>query len=134
MHSLQVVLCVFINYIIFIISFNGEIMSDELTYEDVKEYEQFFTLTPSFILERFAKKNTNMVSKFKSRVESFMANMSDNQKNKLDIVLNSDVDELQSIMDEAYSISNKKQYKVLANPKYKHFIEDNLEEIRKIVY
>lgn len=107
---------------------------DKLSYDDVKEYEKFFTLIPSFLLERFAKKNTNMVAKFKSKVESFMANMNENQKNKLDIVLNSDVDELQSIMVEAYSLSNKKQYKVLANPKYKQFIEDNLDEIRKMVY
>lgn len=106
---------------------------DKITYSDVQEYEKFFTLIPSFLLERFAKKNTNIVLKFKSKVESFMANLSDNQKNKLDIVLNSDIDELQSVMNEAYSCSHKKQYKILANPKYKQFIEDNLNEIRKMV-
>lgn len=106
---------------------------DKITYSDVQEYEKFFTLIPSFLLERFAKKNTNIVLKFKSKVESFMANLSDNQKNKLDIVLNSDIDELQSVMNEAYSRSHKKQYKILANPKYRPFVEDNLNEIRKMV-
>ena len=107
---------------------------EKLSYKDVQEYEKFFTLMPPFLLERFAKKNTNMVSKFKSRVESYMAKLNDNQKIKLDLVLNSDVEDLQSIMNEAYAISNKKQYKILANPKYKQFIEDNLEEVRKLVY
>ena len=110
-------------------------MSEEkISYKDVQEYEKFFTLIPPFLLERFAKKNTNIVLKFKSRIESFMANMSENQKNKLDLVLNSDIDELQRIMGEAYSLSNKKQYKILANPKYKQFIVDNLDEVRKMVY
>ena len=36
---------------------------NQLTYEDVKAYEKFFTLTPAFLLERFAKKNTNLVFK-----------------------------------------------------------------------
>lgn len=110
-------------------------MSDErITYKDVQEYEKFFTLIPPFLLERFAKKNTNMVLKFRSKVESYLANLSDHQKSKLDIVLNSDIVELQGIMREAFEHSNKKQYKILANPKYKQFIEDNIEEIRKIVH
>lgn len=106
---------------------------DKITYEDVKVYEKLFTLVPPFLLERFAKKNTNVVLKFKSRVESFLAKMSDNQKNKLDLVLSSDIDELQAIMADAYSKSNKKQYKILANPKYKPFVESNLNEVRKMV-
>ena len=109
-------------------------MSDEkITYRDVKQYEKFFSLTPSFLLERFAKKNTNLVLKFESKVKNHMANLSDEQKNKLDILLNSDVDELQEVMNEAYLHSNKKQYKILANPKYKDFIEHNLNELRKMV-
>lgn len=109
-------------------------MSEEkITYADVKEYEKFFTLIPPFLLERFAKKNTNIVQKFKSKIESFLAKMSDNQKNKLDLVLSSDIDELQSVMADAFSKSNKKQYKILANPKYKQFVEDNLNEVRQMV-
>lgn len=106
---------------------------DKITYEDVRAYEKLFTLVPPFLLERFAKKNTNIVLKFKSKVESYLAKMNDNQKNKLDLVLSSDVDELQAIMADAYSKSNKKQYKVLANPKYKPFVESNLNEVRKLV-
>ncbi|WP_407424357.1 hypothetical protein [Methanobrevibacter sp.] len=107
---------------------------NKITYEDVKEYEKFFTLIPPFLLERFAKKNKNIVLKFKSKAESYLGRLNDHQKSKLDIVLNSDVDELQRIMNEAYSRSNKKQYKILGNPKYKQFVEDNLNEVRKMVY
>ena len=105
----------------------------QLTYEDVKEYEKMFTLTPPFLLERFAKKNTNLVSKFRSKVESFLGNLSENKKQKLEIVLGSDIDDLQAVMAEAHEKSGKKQYKILANPKYKEFIELNLNEVRKIV-
>ena len=106
---------------------------NKIRYEDIEQYEKLFTLTPSFLLERFAKKNTNLVLKFEPKVRNYMANLNSEQKNKLDIVLNSDVEEIQDLMNEAYLKSNKKQYKVLANPKYKQFIEDNLNEIRKMI-
>lgn len=106
---------------------------DAINYDDIKEYEKLFTLTPAFLLERFAKKDSNLVSKFGSKVESYLQNLNDNQKNKLDIVLNSDVEELQALMSDAYEKSGVKQYKILANPDYRQFIEKNLDEIRKLV-
>lgn len=112
----------------------GEIMSEnQLTYEDVMEYEKFFTLTPPFLLERFAKKNTNIVSKFRPKVQDFMNHLNDDQVKKLDILLNSDIADLQKLMDEAYKKTGKKQYKILANPKYKQFIADNLNELEKMI-
>ncbi len=108
-------------------------MSDKLSYEDVKPYEELFTATPAFLLERFAKRNTNFISKFKSRVEGFLSNINDDQKKKLDIVLNSDTHELQAIMADAYKKTKIKQYKILANPKYKEFIEINISELEKML-
>lgn len=106
---------------------------DKITYEDIKEFESFFTMAPPFILERFAKKKTNFVLKFKSRVQSFIDGLDEDHLKKLDIVLNADTDELQSIMADAYEKSGKKQYKILANPKYKEFIEININELRGMV-
>ena len=106
---------------------------EKITYEDVREYEKLFTLAPSFVLERIARKNTNLVLKFEGAIQSYLGNLTDDQKNKLGIILNSDVDELQSIMKEAYRRSGKKQYRILANPKYKGFIEDNLDGIRNMI-
>lgn len=106
---------------------------NKITYSDVEEYEGLFTLAPSFLLETFARRKTNLVSKFKSIIQSYMNDLSDDQKNKLDIILSSEIDELQSIMSEAYHKTSKKQYQILANPKYKEFIEDNLNEIREMI-
>ena len=108
-------------------------MEDKITYEDVKEYHYLFTMAPSFVLEMMARKNSNLVLKFKSTIQSYMDNLDDVQKNKLDIILNSDVDELQSVMDEAYRKTGKRQYQILANPKYKGFIEFNLSEIKELI-
>ena len=47
---------------------NGDEMSDKITYGDVREYENLFIMAPSFLLERFAKRNSNIVSKFKSQI------------------------------------------------------------------
>ncbi len=106
---------------------------DKITYSDVEQYERFFSFTPPFLLERFAKKNTNLVSKFESQVRNYMAKLTDSQKNKLDIVLNSDIGDLQCIMDEAYEKTGKKQYKILSKREYRDFIENNLNEIRNMI-
>lgn len=106
---------------------------DKITYSDVKQYEKFFTLTPPFLLERFAKKNTNLVLKFESKAKKYLANLNENQKKKLDIVLNSEIEDLQAVMADAYERTNKKQYKILANPKYREFLEFNIDEVRKLV-
>lgn len=108
-------------------------MDDEITYDDVREYEGLFTLAPSFLLERFAKRNSNLVLKFKSVIESHLGDLDDDQKNKLDIILNSEVSQLQDIMHEAYLKTNIKQYKILSNPEYGDFIKSNLDELRKII-
>ena len=59
--------------------------------------------------------------------------LSDEQLEKLDLMLRTDIIELQAIMKEAYRKTKIKQYKILANPKYKEFIESNLNELRKLI-
>ena len=107
--------------------------SEKITYNDVLEYEKLFALAPPFLLERFAKKNSNLVSKFKSQIQSHIANLTTEQKEKLNLILSADINDLQAILNEAYEYSHKKQYKILANPKYKSFIESNLNEIKKLI-
>lgn len=108
-------------------------MDEKITYEDVREYEKLFTLAHSFLLERFAKRNTNLVLKFKPAIESHINNLTDDQKHKLNLMLNTDVEDLQSLMNEAYTKTKIKQYRILANPKYRDFIEYNLSEIGKLI-
>lgn len=109
------------------------IMDDRITYDDVLEYQHLFKLVPSFVLERMAKKNSNLVRKFKSSVQSHIDDLTDDQRNKLDIILASSVNELQSIMHEAYMKTNRKQYEILANPKYRSFVESNIDELKKML-
>ena len=86
---------------------------EKITYADVEEYQSLFTLAPSFLLETFAKRNTNLAFKFKSIIKSYMDNLTDIQKEKLDIILSTDIDELQDIMNEAYQKTNIKQFEPL---------------------
>ena len=97
------------------------------------QYEHLFNLVPSFLLERMAKRNSNLVNKFQSKVESYLARLNDDQKNKLDILMVSEIDDLQGLMAEAYEKTDKKQFKILADPSYKEFIELNIDEVRKLV-
>lgn len=106
---------------------------DRISYRDVREYEDLFNLAPAFILEMFARKNTNIVLKFQSQIMEHISNLDEEQKRKLDLILMTDIAELQSIMMETYKKTKMKQYKVLANPKYHEFIEKNFNELRKLV-
>ena len=41
-------------------------MVDKITYNDLKEYDFLFTMTPSFLMGTVIKRNTNVVKKFNS--------------------------------------------------------------------
>ena len=108
-------------------------MEDKITIDDVMAFEHLFSTTPSFILERMAKKKTNLVKKFEDVVRKHLAAADDNEMRKLNIAINTEIDELQATMAEAYRLTNKKQFKILANPDNKEFLELNRSELRKIV-
>lgn len=109
-------------------------MTDEkITYEDLKGYESLFTMVPSFLFSGMVKRNTNLVKKFHSQVISYLKKLNDNQKQKLKIILNSDIAQLQQVMGEAHKKTGKKQYKLLADPNNKDFIVLNLNELKKLV-
>lgn len=108
-------------------------MEEKITCDDVLEYQHFLKLVPPFLLGRMAKKNSNLVSKFESKVHSYLANLNENQRKKLHIVLNSDVSDLQEVLGEAYRKTNKKHYKILSDTSNREFIEINIAELRKMV-
>lgn len=109
-------------------------MEDKITYEDVKEYERLFTLAPSILLQRFARKKTNLVLKFQQIVQGYLDGLSDDQKHQLDLILGSEIEELQSIMREAYLKTRKRQFEILADEKNRQFIKDNLDSIRDMIH
>ena len=108
-------------------------MDDKITYADIEEYSHLFTLAPTFILESMVRTNANLVSKFQSSIRHYMENLTPDQRDKLLIILDSDIDYLQEKMGEAFRKTKKRQYSVLANPSHKEFIEKNLNEIRKML-
>ena len=110
-----------------------DIMRDKITYDDIKKYQNLFTIAPAFLLEMMAKKKSNLILKFNSHVVAHLEKLSDNEKEMLDSILGSDIDDLQKLMAEAYEKSNIKQFKVLSNPKYKEFVELNINALRKIL-
>lgn len=41
---------------------------EHITYDDVVKYNHLFTLVPSFVLEKMAKKNFNLVDELESAI------------------------------------------------------------------
>lgn len=108
-------------------------MEEKISYDDLKEHEHLFTMAPSFVLKGMARRNSNLVDKFGSAIVAHLNRLDDEQKRKLYIILNTEVEELQKLLMEAYIKTRIKQYEILANPKYKEFIELNLNELRKLI-
>lgn len=111
----------------------GVIMDEKITLDDIEKYQHLINKIPAFLLGRMAKKNSSIVKKFQSRVKSYIDKLCDSERKKLDILLNSDVDDLQDVLNEAYQKSGKKQYKILADPSNRQFIESNIEDLKKII-
>ncbi len=108
-------------------------MEEKVTIDDVMAFEHLFSSTPSFILERMARKKTNVVKKFEDIVRKHLSLADEKEMRKLNMAINTDIDELQATMAEAYRLTNKKQFKILANPDNREFLELNRLELRKIV-
>ena len=109
-------------------------MSEEkLSYNDIKEYESLFTMAPPIILSAMIKRNTNLVTKFKSTIIKYLKNLNQTQQKKLKLILTADIRQLQKLMYIAYKKTGKKQYYILANPKNSGFVEMNLNELKKLV-
>lgn len=106
---------------------------EKLTYQDVLEYQNLLKLAPLFILKRMARKKSNLVKKFEPNVREYIETLDSHHQEKLNILLNSNIEDLQTLMDEAYRKTNNKQFKLLADPKNKEFIHINLEELKKLV-
>ena len=66
-------------------------MVDKITYNDLKEYDFLFTMTPSFLMGTVIKRNTNVVKKFNSTVKSNLDNLNEKQKKQLNIIINTDM-------------------------------------------
>ena len=108
-------------------------MVDKITYNDLKEYDFLFTMTPSFLMGAVIKRNTNVVKKFNSTVKSNLDNLNEKQKKQLNIIINTDIEELQEVLEIAYKKTHKKQYKLLSDYKARDFIKLNLDELKKLI-
>ena len=108
-------------------------MDEKITLEDILPYQGYVSKVPAFALKRMAKRKSNLVSKFESQIKSRLGNMSQHQRHRLDVAINSEVSDLQKVMDEAFEKTGKKQFKILADSKNEEFIRKNLDELEKIL-
>lgn len=108
-------------------------MGNEITVDDVMEFQGIFSLMPAFVFEGVAKKKKNLIKKFEPKIRSYLDSASEEDLNKIRKVVNADIDELQVTMGEAYKKTNDKHFKILADPKYKEFVELNFNELKMMM-
>ncbi len=106
----------------------------EITEGDVIELMDLFTRVPVLILKGAIKGNMNAVKRFEDRVESYKYKLTPEEMNKIRMVTEMPVPELQKILYSAYLRTGKNQLKILAHPHAQIFIEKNLNELKKILF
>ena len=105
-----------------------------ITEEDVVEILDIFTRVPYLILRSVVRNNKNVVKSFENQISSYNEGLSNDDRKKIKKVCEMPVSELQTILDRAYTQTNKRHLKLLANPESQNFIENNLKELETLLF
>lgn len=106
----------------------------KITEEDVMGIMDLFIRVPPVILNIAVNKNLNAVKSFESQIETYYSQISDEDRAKIEKVLEMPVPELQEILGKAYEKTHQKQFKILADPRAEQFIAGNLQELKKLLF
>ena len=105
----------------------------KITEKDVIGLMDLFTKVPPFLLKSFINRQSNLVKPFKSQIETYQNQLSDQDLAKINKVIEMPVSELQDILNKAYEETGQKQLKMLGEPRAEPFISGNLRELKKIL-
>lgn len=106
----------------------------KVTEKDVIDVMDVFTRVPVVALKMVVSKNLNVVKTFESQIEDYRSQLSSEEIEKIEKVMEMPVPELQEILNNAYAETGKKQLKILADPKAELFIARNLQELKKVLF
>lgn len=106
----------------------------EITEEDVIKLMDQFTKVPPLLLKIVVSGNSNVVKSFQGQIEDYKNSLSPEETVKIKKVLEMPVEDLQEILNRAYTKTNQEQLKILADPKAKPFIRKNLHALDRILF
>lgn len=104
-----------------------------ITEKDVLNTMDIFTKVPSILLGRWVSKNKNLVKTFEDQVQGYKNQVSREDMQKLELIMQMPVSQLQNILQKAYLQTGKKQLKILSSPQARPFIETNLLELKRVL-
>lgn len=107
---------------------------EKITEKDVIKMMHLVNKVPSLLLKQMVSRNSNVVKRFEGQINSYKSSLSDENIAKIEKVLEMSVSELQEILRRAYLKTNKKQLKILADPKAQPFVEKNRQELKKVLF
>jgi hypothetical protein len=104
-----------------------------ITQKDIMKTMDIFTRVPPILLKMVVSLNSNVVKKFQSQIEDYKKDLSPKDLEKLKLVTEMPVEELQKILSRAYLETQEEQLKILADPHAQPFITTNLQELEKLI-
>lgn len=104
-----------------------------ITEDDVIATLNIFTMVPSLLLDRWVSQNKNLVKTFEGQILVYKDQLSPEDRQKVEKILEMPVSELQLILDKVYLRTHKKQLKILSSPQARPFITTNLLELKRIL-
>ncbi|AXV40768.1 hypothetical protein [Methanobacterium sp. BAmetb5] len=108
-------------------------MDEGISEKDVMGLMHVFTRVPPLVLKMVVKGNKNVVRSFEEQVRDHYQQLTEDERVKVEKVLEMPVFELQRILQNVYLETHQKQLKILADPSAEPFITLNLQELRKVL-
>jgi hypothetical protein len=109
-------------------------MEEKITEKDIIGVMDLFTKVPIILLKGAILRNMNVVKRFEDQIISYKTKLSLEELEKIELVTKMPVTELQRLLLSVYEKTEKKQFKLLADPNAQKFISINLNELRKILF
>ena len=115
-----------------------EILEESLgiTFNEKDIYKVLRTIeqVPPFVVNKYVSLNINAVEEFDDRIYKYKKDLNKDDLSNIRKIVETPVEELQTLLDKLYLETKMEQFKILAGPDAKPLIEINLLELKRALF
>ena len=89
---------------------------------------------PPFVVNKYVSLNINAVEEFDDRIYKYKKDLNKDDLSNIRKIVETPVEELQTLLDKLYLETKMEQFKILAGPDAKPLIEINLLELKRALF
>lgn len=102
--------------------------------KDISKILKSVQRIPPFVVNKYVSLNINLAEELEEQISDYKDKLTDDDLLKIRKIIETPVEELQTILNELYLETNIEQFKIMADPKAKPLIDLNVRELRRILF